>query len=163
MRPSACVALAWALALGCGTPGVGAAEATRPGANLSPQAVVAGQLAALRRAGHDDAAAYATVYGFASPRNRAMTGPLWHFSHMLKTGYQGLLTHRRVRHYFPAGVAGNEATQRVTVEYADGSEHDFLFFLSRAPRASCDHCWLTDGVQEVPVDGADGLPGGYAL
>ena len=70
---------------------------TRPSPELSPDAVLDIQLKALQRADLDDGAMQ-VVFNFASPGNRAVTGPLERFDAMVRGfPYDVLVGHREVR------------------------------------------------------------------
>jgi len=118
----------------------------RPG--LGPEDVVWIQLDALRdndKKGKDSG--IAVVFRFASPANQRVTGPLDHFTEIVKgPAYRPMLGHR-VAGVGPMIVADDEALQRVTLIAADGRAIEYEFRLSKDPRSKC---WFNDGVVRVP-------------
>lgn len=128
-----------------------AADTTRPSASLTPHEVVAAQLDALRA---NTPEGLARVFAFASPANRAVTGPVTRFVAMLREGYPELLGHRRAD-FGELLVHGDEAAQAVEIIDGDGRGHRYLFLLSRQHGGPCPECWMTDGVVNAPAE--DGL------
>jgi hypothetical protein len=118
-----------------------------PSAALAPEAVVRIQVEAMGR--NDDPApdaGIATAFRFASPGNRAATGPLARFAAMVHgPAYRDLLDFERAA-YGDLHVAGDRAAQRVTLTRADGREVRYVFTLSRQRGGAYDGCWMTDGV-----------------
>ncbi len=115
-----------------------------PGAELSPREVVAAQLEALRR--NDDPypdCGIETAYRFASPANRAATGPIERFARMLRDPmYQPMLNCRRVE--LGLGLAtGDLAWVEAAVVDAEGETVVYEFTLSRVKELGC---WMTDSV-----------------
>jgi hypothetical protein len=127
------------------------ADTTEPGASLTPHEVVAAQLAGLRENTPDG---LARVFAFASPANRAVTGPVARFAAMLREGYPELLGHRRAD-FGELVVHGDEAAQAVDIIDGSGRGHRYLFMLSRQRGGPCPDCWMTDGVVHAPAE--DGL------
>jgi len=131
-----------------------------PSPALSPDEVVSIQLEALQ---HNDSPTrdhgIATTFRFASPANRVATGPLDHFSELVKNSlYRAMIDHRRVERG-RMHVEGDEARQRVTVYAASGARVTYLFLLSRQHGGAYDGCWMTDGVVRIDLTGPrpDGL------
>lgn len=123
-----------------------------PSPHLTPAEVVRIQVEAL---GANDTptenAGIAAAFRFASPGNRAATGPLAHFTAMVRNGYPDLLTFVHAE-YGELRTRGDEAAQRVTLVQPDGSRSAYVFGLSRQTGGVCDGCWMTDAV--VPVEPA---------
>ena len=124
-----------------------------PSPDLSPEAVVRIQVEALQANDepHDDAG-IATAFRFASPGNRAATGPLARFSAMVHgPAYRDLLGSERAT-YGPMVFEGDEAAQAVTLVHADGRRALYVFALSRQRGGPYDGCWMTDAVvpREAP-------------
>lgn len=126
-----------------------------PNPALSPEQVVRVQLDALRdnnRPARDSGIALA--FRFASPGNRAFTGPLPRFAALVRSpAYEVLLGHRSAR-IGPVQQRGARARVRVTVQGPDGSLADFQWELSRQRGGPCDGCWMTDGVVREEVRAA---------
>lgn len=130
--------------------------AQEPSPALAPEQVVRLVTEAL---GANDApspdAGIATAFGFASPGNRQVTGPLERFIPMVKTpAYLPLLTYAQIE-YAPIRVEGNFAEQVVTVTDDAGHAAAFLWILSRQKEGDYEDCWMTDGVSRL---GADPIP-----
>ncbi len=119
-----------------------------PSPELDPGEVVRIQLNALRANNASDEG-IAVAFRFASPRNKASTGPLPRFIHMIKAGpYRLMLEYERAS-YTPTRVEGNRAVQRVTLVGARQiRSYDFLLQRQTAP--PCDGCWMTEAVMVVP-------------
>ena len=127
-----------------------ALAAPKPDPALDPAAVVRFQLDAMA---HVDQpvrnAGLATVFGFASPGNRAQTGPLPHFVDLLRKSYPDLLNHRSAI-LEKAVIKGDQAFQKVELIDRAGHSHRYLFILSRQRDAPYKGCWMTDGVINAP-------------
>lgn len=107
------------------------------------------QLAGLRSEPRDGAGAGAgvqLVWEFASPGNRAATGPVHRFADMLRgSSYAALLEHRAAQ-LGPLVQDGEQARQEVLVLAADDRTVGFTWVLARQPAGPHAGCWLTDGV-----------------
>lgn len=100
-------------------------------------------------------AGIATAFAFASPGNRAATGPLARFAAMVHgPAYRDMLGFARAE-YAPIQIEGDQAAQEVTLVQADGRRVTFLFGVSRQQGGDCDGCWMTDAVlrRDVAADG----------
>ena len=123
--------------------------APRPG--LSPAEVLRIQLEALRH-NDDRDRGIAVAFRFASPANRASTGPLLRFARMIKRGpYALMLDFRRAR-YGKVEVRGGRARQRVTLT-GPRARVSYWFHLSRQADAPFVDCWMTDAVLVERVAG----------
>lgn len=129
------------------------ADSPSPNPKLKPEEVVGVQLEALRR--NDSPATddgIKTAFRFASPENRAATGPVERFIRLVKNPlYRPLLNHRTAKRD-PVVVAGDVAQQRVMVTSADGEEVIYKFTLSKQKAGEYKDCWMTDGVERVGDD-----------
>lgn len=125
------------------------AVAARPGPALRPVDVVAAQLAGLQRepqAGSAPGPGLRAAWAFASPGNRAATGPLERFAALLRSeAYVGLLEHR-VAQLGPVVVDGEQARQEVLVLTRDDRALGFTWVLGRQQGPPLAGCWLTEGV-----------------
>ena len=121
-----------------------------PGPELSPEEVVRIQLEALRS---NDASDHgiAVCFRFASPANKANTGPLSRFTHMIKDGVYRLMLEYRQIDYEPIQVVDDVARQRVTLT-GSTTAVTYVFFLSKQAQPDCDGCWMTDAVSVERVD-----------
>ena len=138
---------------------------TGPSPSLSASDVVAAQLAALRDEPQDGdgiGEGIRTAWSFASPGNRAATGPLSRFALLLRNPlYVGLLEHRAVS-LGPLEEAGDEAHQEVLVLTRDDRTEGYTWVLARTWAPPLEGCWLTDGVLRHPERGPDAARGGGA-
>lgn len=141
-----------ALLIGAGKPEPAEAIlAAEPSKALSPPEVVRAQLRALAhnaRLGQDRG--IAVTWRFASPANRAMTGPLPRFRSMIHAGYGAMLDHRRAS-LGPLEITAVEAKQVVMLEAADGSPHAYLWVLGLQEEGPLRGCWLTEAVFELDL------------
>ena len=119
-----------------------------PAATLSPAAVVEAQLAALRE---DSDNGLLRAFSFASPANRAQTGPAPRFAEMIRKGYPELLGHQTAV-LGPSKLEDDTAMQAVDVISREGQLFHYLFILSRQPGGECTGCWMTDGVFQTPAE-----------
>lgn len=119
-----------------------------PAPELGPDEVVAAQLAGFAQ-GDDEGIARA--FAFASPGNRANTGPLPRFTRMIREAYPELIGHREAE-LAPLRKDESHAYQGVEIVGPDGRGHLYLFILSRYEDEDCDGCWMTDGVSKRPTD-----------
>ena len=90
----------------------------------------------------------ATVFRFASPGNRATTGPLERFTRMIKAGFSDMLNHEGAR-FDPMKVSGDTATQAVWLLTSSGKELGYAFQLTRQQSGEFEGIWMTDAV--VPL------------
>lgn len=125
-----------------------------PSPALTPSEVVTAQLEALRTVDEPAPdAGMAVVFAFASPGNRAQTGPLPRFSRMVRQGYSGMVNNRGAT-VEDVVVEDNTAFVATKVIAQSGQVLTYVFILNRGPHDGCDGCWLTDGVAErTPQDG----------
>jgi hypothetical protein len=125
-----------------------------PNPKLSPEQVVRIQMSALK---HNDKpnpdAGIAIAFKFASPANKAETGPIEKFGLMLKNGaYKPMLNHRSAE-VGPATIKGSEADLKVTIVDSEGQQTIYMFVLSRQADGPFRGCWMTDGVIKVSGPG----------
>lgn len=124
-------------------------SAPRPSADFSPEEVVSIVVDALQQNPQtENDAGIETVFAFASPGNRASTGPLDRFTRMIKLGFSDMLGFRD-RRYEPIRVEGNRAMQLVWLVQNSGKEVGYAFQLSRQNGGDHDGMWMTDAV--VPL------------
>ena len=126
-------------------------EIPKPNPKLSPEEVVSIVLQALQ---HNDTptknSGIAITFGFASPANRAITGPLDRFIELVNNPlYKPMLNHRHAERG-SIRVAGDMARQRVTLFDAEGRRAIYIFTLSKQQEEPYKDCWMTDGVERVP-------------
>ncbi len=124
--------------------------APQPHPRYSPEEVVRIQLGALSR--NDEPypdAGIEITYRFASPANRASTGPLDRFAALVKNPlYRDMINHRSAD-YGPVTVEDGWAQIPVIVTARDGSRVGYVFVLSRQRGGVFDRCWMTDSVAHL--------------
>jgi len=126
------------------------AERFEPSPEITPEDVVKIQLEALQN--NDltlDDGGIRTAFRFASPDNRAATGPLGNFITLVKNPlYKAMIGFEEAK-LTPMRFAGKIAQQHVTLLHRDGSQAVFVFTLSRQTEGAYAGCWMTDGVLRV--------------
>lgn len=122
-----------------------------PQPGLSPGEVIRIQLEALRNNDEGDRG-IAVAFRFASPANRASTGPLPRFIRMIKRGPYALMLDFRTARYGKVEVSEGRARQRVTLT-APRARVSYWFHLSRQSEAPYLNCWMTDAVFVERVEG----------
>lgn len=86
------------------------------------------------------------AFGFASPANRATTGPLERFVSLVHSPvYQPLLSFRAVQRGTMV-VTDDQAQESVLILDGEGKTAVFVFALSRQIGGLYNGCWMTDGV-----------------
>ena len=119
-------------------------DALVPEPGLSPGDVIRIQLEALRHNDEQDRG-IAVAFRFASPANRANTGPLSRFIAMIEQGPYALMLDFQHVDYGPVETASDQARRRVTLTGARASI-TYWFYLSRQSEAPYTDCWMTDAV-----------------
>ena len=119
-------------------------DSLMPDPALSPEDVIRIQLEALR---HNDRGnrGIEVAFRFASPTNRANTGPLSRFITMIAHGPYALMLDYRDADYGPVEIVADQARQRVTLTGTRASM-TYWFLLSRQSQPPCVDCWMTDAV-----------------
>jgi len=132
-------------------------DGDQPNPNLSPEQVITIVLEALQR--NDEQApdsGITTAFRFASPGNRAATGPLDRFIQLVRSpAYKPLLNHKSASRG-SVRISDNVARQRITLVAADGEKVVYLFTLSKQIDDPYKNCWMTDGVERLTIDQDDG-------
>jgi len=141
-------ALAQKTAAGTASP---LSEALVPDPDLSPGEVIRIQLEALRHNDEQDRG-IEVAFRFASPANRANTGPLARFIPMIKQGPYALMLDFRDATYGPVETVADRARQRVTLTGARETM-TYWFYLSRQSEPPYVGCWMTDSVFIEPTAG----------
>ena len=122
-----------------------------PNPSLTPQQVVQFQLQALRENASGNG--IEATYRFASPANRALTGPLERFSKLFDAEqYRPMLNHQDAEVKL---MEGNDTSAEVMAALVDatGEYYWFRFTLSRQNQSPYNDCWMTDAVIRVPGPG----------
>ena len=122
----------------------------QPSPNLSPVEVVDIELKALQSPDvpRPNAGIW-TVFQFASPGNRQVTGPYGRFIGMIKSVPNTPLLHSRSWRFGLLRQEGTRAQVPVDVTGSKGSISSWTFTLSRQSTETCQKCWLTDGVERT--------------
>ena len=117
-----------------------------PSTEHSPEEVVRIVVDALRENERRDGdEGIATVFRFASPGNRASTGPLERFTRMIKGGYSDMLGHVGTR-FDEMSVVDDKALQAVWLTTPSGAEMGYAFQLGRQSGGEFDGMWMTEAV-----------------
>ncbi len=103
------------------------------------------------------------AYQFASPGNKATTGPQASFARLIRQQYPIMLNHESVE-YGPLRPRDGESrengsrtlTQRVTLTDANGTESTFLWSVEKQESGEYDGCWMTSSVRRAPGGGDTG-------
>jgi hypothetical protein len=94
-----------------------------------------------------------TAYQFASPANRANTGPYGRFLRLVMNPAFAPLLARHASGFGPLQVAGDHAEQEVSLQMEDGSIALFRFVASRQSseqtHGRCTGCWMLDQVNLI--------------
>jgi hypothetical protein len=91
-----------------------------------------------------------TAYQFASPGNRAATGPYGRFLRIVKGPESRPLLGKHAHEFGELVIRGDEAEQEVRLGQDDGTTITYRFILSRQTSPTCSRCWLVDGVLRLP-------------
>ena len=119
-------------------------EALMPDPALSPSEVIRIQLEALHNNDERDRG-IAIAFRFASPANRANTGPLPRFIAMIRQGPYALMLDFVHASYGPVEAVADRARQPVTLTGPSASV-TYWFYLSRQTEPPYADCWMTDAV-----------------
>lgn len=126
-------------------PELGAGQLLLPNRDLSPAAVVRAQLEGLADA-KADGLGILQCYCFASPGNRAVTGPLERFGRMVRQGQFACLGQPRATLVGDPQLDGRLAKLLVTVVDQHEQVHIFTFILFKQLDPPFKDCWMTEGV-----------------
>jgi hypothetical protein len=118
-----------------------------PNEIYTPQQVIGIVLDSMQK-NDDDDDGIATVFRFASPDNKSVTGPLSRFTQMIKRGYPDMLNHVSAR-LEDIDIAGDVAVQAVWLQTQSGTEYGYQFKLSIQRGGSHNGMWMTDSV--IPI------------
>lgn len=121
-----------------------------PSPDLSPSEVIDIQLKALQQ-NDDRNNGIEVAFNFASPTNKAATGPLNRFTLLVRNPlYEPMLNFRSSR----AGkvvMKKGQAHQVIIVTDQQGNQAAFLFSLSKQSQTPHQNCWMTDSVVRLEV------------
>ena len=128
-----------------------------PDTTLSPGEVVRLQVQAL--GDNDDpydGAGIEAAFNFASPKNKAATGPLARFRTLFDTQQYGPMIDHQGATYSDPKIEDGVAQVGVMLTSEEGTRVGYLFQLSRQATPPHEGCWMTDAVQRVPVPEGEG-------
>jgi len=124
----------------------------QPSRDHTPQDVVKIIIQALKDNDANNDTGIATVFRFASPGNKATTGPLARFSKMIKNGFSDMLNHQHSR-VDEMKLEGKTALQPVYLITQSGKEVGYLFQIGEQTSGPFKGMWMTEAVYPIPVDG----------
>ena len=128
----------------------------QPTPEYLPDEVVGIQMRAL--ANNDrpfDNAGIELTFRFASPSNKASTGPLSRFSNQFSNpAFQPMIDHALLE-IGEAEIRQDRARVPVMIEANNGSRMVYLFMLSRQSEAPYQDCWMTDSVVPVKISSTE--------
>jgi hypothetical protein len=116
-----------------------------PRPDLAPDEVVRLQLGGLSDP-QADGVGILQCYCFASPSNRAITGPLERFGRMVRQGPYRCLTRPRALLVGQPQYGDRVARLLVTVIDHHSSVQAFMFVLTRQQASPFEDCWMTEAV-----------------
>lgn len=122
-----------------------------PNPSLTPQQVVQFQLQALRENKNGDG--IKATFRFASPSNKALTGPIDRFSRLFDAEqYRPMLNHQDAEIKL---INNDNSAAEVMAALVDasGEYYWYQFRLSRQHQSPYINCWMTDAVIRVPGPG----------
>lgn len=131
-------------------PDLGADQIILPAPGLAPDEVVRTQVAGLADA-NADGIGILQCYVFASPGNRAVTGPLDRFGAMVRQGVFSCFARPHATLVGRPDIEGPVAKILVSVFDEQGRVQAFTFILSKQKLAPHEDCWMTEGV--IPMGG----------
>ncbi|MES2731386.1 MAG: DUF4864 domain-containing protein [Bacteroidota bacterium] len=121
-----------------------------PSTDFSPHDVVEIQLKALQQNNTQDNG-IEIIFNFASPDNKALTGPLNHFKQIVKEPlYEPMLNFQSLR-AAEMVEEGEQAEQVILITDKYGDLAAFLFTLSKQTQAPYQNCWMTDSVMRIEM------------
>ncbi len=136
-------------------------DATGPAPSLTPEQVIAIQLHALQNNGRlENNRGIEITFNFASPANRATTGPLPRFISMVKNPPYSVMLDFESYETAPIERDGERVQQRVTLIHKHGRRAIFMWILSKQEQAPYVNCWMTDAVIRVNPEDAASLVAG---
>lgn len=118
-----------------------------PSLDKTPELIVRTVVEALRSNNSEDNG-IATVYCFASPGNKQMTGPFERFSGMIKKGYGDMLNHSDSE-FDSMEIREDVAIQPVWLTTASGQVVGYLFKLGKQSAGEFAGMWMTDAVYKI--------------
>ncbi len=122
-----------------------------PNPSLTPQEVVHFQLQSLRE--NTNGNGIEATFRFASPANKALTGPLDRFSKLFDAEqYRPMVNHQDAEVKLLNSDTRVAEVMAALVD-AQGQYFWYQFRLSRQNKSPYNNCWMTDSVMRVPGPG----------
>lgn len=121
-------------------------QPSTPNTDLTPTEVVHIVIDALKTndsAKNDDG--IATVFEFASPGNKSVTGPLERFTIMIKRGFSDMLNHVDSE-FSEIDIENNTALQAVWLTSRSGKQTGYIFQLGKQTSGENAGMWMTESV-----------------
>lgn len=126
-----------------------------PNTNLSPDDVVQIVVTALKTNSNQNNDGIETVFRFASPKNKAVTGPIERFTQMIKRGFPDMLNHLKSE-VSDIKIEGNTALQAVWLTTVTGSKHGYMFQLGKQANGPYKDMWMTEAVMPIGTNAPKG-------
>jgi hypothetical protein len=126
-----------------------------PNTDLSPNEVVQIVITALKTHSDNSNDGIETVFRFASPGNKAVTGPIERFTQMIKRGFPDMLNHLQSE-VSEIQVDGNTALQAVWLTTVTGSKHGYMFQLGKQAEGEFKGMWMTEAVMPLRTNAPQG-------
>ena len=124
-----------------------------PSPALTPQQVVQFQLDALRQNDNPTQdAGIARTFRFASPANKLVTGPLEHFTEIVRSPAYSPLLNCASAKVVRSEVGDDQAKVLAQITSGIGRQIYYLFLLSKQKEGEYRDCWMTDGVMPVETE-----------
>lgn len=123
--------------------------------DLTPETVVRRQVEAIR-ASVASPERIRECFAFASPGNRAMTGPVERFAEMVMSEPYTSLAKDPEFQVGTAIVEGDFSAVLVTVVSESGTPSAYRFMLERQSVPPYENCWMTVAVDSVDVEAGTG-------
>jgi hypothetical protein len=121
-----------------------------PRPELSPEQVVQFQVTALQRIDDPETdAGIERAFRFASPSNKAATGPIEKFAQMVKSPAYSPMLNNASSSIVGSDVEGDKAKVVIKVFTATGRQVTYVFVLSKQSEGEFSNCWMTDGVMPL--------------
>ena len=118
-----------------------------PSVDKTPESIVRTVVEALRLNDNEDNG-IATVYCFASPGNKKMTGPIERFAGMIKSGFGDMLNHSDSE-FDNIEIRDDVAIQPVWLTTARGNVVGYLFRLGKQSDGEFAGMWMTEAVYKI--------------
>ena len=124
-----------------------------PDPKYSPTEVVKIQMSALQNINNPyDGAGIEITYRFASPSNKANTGPLERFKTLFNNPIYSSMLNYSLLEVGPVQDYQTSANVPIIVTGGDGKKSAYIFRLNKQTRPPYENCWMTSAVISIPMD-----------